>query len=221
MVKASLITVNNISLYYKKQGAGAPMILLHGNGETHAIFDVLAEKLSERYCVYALDSRGHGQSANAPLDYGQMAEDVAAFIKELGLEKPILYGFSDGGILGLLIAMKYPALLSQLIISGANLNPKGVKGRWRLLIKVLHAITKDPKLQLMLTQPHIAPTDLAQIQTPTLVLAGSRDVIYTAHTKEIAAHIPNAVLRILPRETHSSYVLDNQKLYDILLPFLS
>jgi len=210
------LSVNSVSLYYKQQGAGAPIILLHGNGESHAIFDGLTEKLSLTHSVYALDSRSHGRSGDAPLDYTEMARDVISFIRELKLEKPILYGFSDGGIIGLLIAMEYPEMLSKLIISGANLHPGGVKGRYLIAMRAVYLFARNPKYKLMLTQPHIDPADLGRISVPTLVLAGSRDMIREAHTRKIAACIPDSTLRILPGETHESYVLDNEKLHEIL-----
>ena len=122
----------DVTLYYEKTGQGRPVILLHGNGETHEIFDKLVPELSKDYTVYAIDSRGHGKSTKVKtLDYDIMAEDIAEFIRILKLEKPMLYGFSDGGILGLILAYRYPDLLSKLIISGANLHPDGLKIKYR------------------------------------------------------------------------------------------
>ena len=116
------LSVNGMEMYYEVLGHGDPLILLHGNGEDHTIFDKSAPLLAERYTCYLPDSRGHGQSSPADsLSYEVMAEDVITFIDALGLERPVLYGFSDGGILGLLVAMKRPGLLGRLIISGANL----------------------------------------------------------------------------------------------------
>ena len=99
------ISVNGIALHYEKSGEGRPLILLHGNGETHAIFDKALPLLAARFTVYAIDSRGHGESEGADAyHYADMKEDVRCFIQELKLEKPVLYGFSDGGIIGLLLA---------------------------------------------------------------------------------------------------------------------
>ena len=118
------VNVNGIELYYEKYGSGKPIILLHGNQETHEIFDKLIEKLKNNYQVFAIDSRCHGKSENTKvISYDLMCEDTIQFIKEMKIEKPILYGFSDGGIIGLLVAIKEPNLLSNLIISGANINP--------------------------------------------------------------------------------------------------
>lgn len=83
------IKVNNINLFYTCQGVGEPLIMLHGNGEDHTIFDEAVELLSEHFTVYAIDTRDHGQSDKVnELHYGDMAEDVRCFIEELHLEKP-------------------------------------------------------------------------------------------------------------------------------------
>ncbi len=103
--------VNGLKLFYHKEGSGRPVILLHGNGEDHTIFDVAIRDLARSYTVYALDSRAHGKSDPVPsLTYREMAEDVAAFIRQQGLEKPALVGFSDGGVVALLVALRWPDL---------------------------------------------------------------------------------------------------------------
>ena len=216
------IKVNNVELYYEKTGRGYPIVLLHGNGESHDIFDVLTKRLSQNYTVYALDSRDHGKSGKAKsLDYGDMMEDVAAFIKGLMIESPILYGFSDGGIIGILLAIKYPALISKLIISGANTRPDGIKKTIMLLMKITYFFTKSRKYKLMLTQPVIMDAELNNILSPTLVLAGSKDIIKYEHTKSIAENIQGSVLKIVDGENHSSYVIHSEKLYGIIEPFLT
>ena len=77
--------VNGIKLYYEKTGEGEPIILIHGNGESHKIFDVAVNVLKTQFTVYAVDSRGHGQSsAIKEIHYDDMAEDIFCFIKEGG-----------------------------------------------------------------------------------------------------------------------------------------
>ena len=215
------IKVNGIELYYEKTGQGRPIILLHGNGESHSIFDVLIKRLSADYTVYAVDSRDHGKSSKVRLlDYGDMMEDVAGFIRETGIESPILYGFSDGGIIGLLLAIKYPKLLSKLIISGANTRPDGIKDYFIVIVKILYFFSRNRKYKLMLTQPNITDAELNNIVTPTLVLAGSRDLVKEEHTKNIAGNIPGSVLKVLDGENHSSYVIHSGKLYDLINLYL-
>lgn len=210
--------VNNIELYYEKSGVGRPLILLHGNGENHGIFDKAIPPLAEHFTVYALDSRGHGQSdVPAVYHYEDMAEDVKCFIEALGLERPILYGFSDGGIIGLLLAAKYPQLLSRMIISGANATPDGIRTGWLKLFRGINAVVKDPKMDMMLAEPHITEEMLQSIAIPTAVLAGNRDMVKRSHTEYIAAQIPGSTLRILQGEGHGSYILHSTKIAKLIL----
>ncbi len=214
--------VNDIELFYEECGQGSPIILLHGNGESHKIFHQLLKLLSTRYKVYAIDSRGHGQSTQVKsFDYMQMAEDIAEFIRVKGINKPILYGFSDGGILGLIIAHRYPDLLSRLIISGANTKPDGLRPFYYRLFKMIYFFSRSPKYKLMITQPDIKDEELMKISISTFVLAGSKDLISEIHTKHIASCIKGSTLNILKGENHMSYVLDNDKLYKIIEPYLS
>lgn len=213
--------VNGLKLFYHKEGSGRPVILLHGNGEDHTIFDVAIRDLARSYTVYALDSRAHGKSDPVPsLTYREMAGDVAAFIRQQGLEKPALVGFSDGGVVALLVALRWPDLPGRLVVAGANMTPTGIKQPWRTLMRVQNRISPDPKLDLMLTQPHLAGWQLTGITAPTLVLAGEKDLIDENQTRRIARSIPGAKLLILPGETHGSYVIHSDKLYPAMANFL-
>ena len=213
--------MNGLKLFYHKEGSGRPVILLHGNGEDHTIFDVAIRDLARSYTVYALDSRSHGKSDPVPtLTYREMAEDVAAFIRQQGLEKPALVGFSDGGVVALLVALRWPDLPGRLVVAGANMTPAGIKQPWRTLMRVQNRISPDPKLDLMLTQPHLAGWQLTGITAPTLVLAGEKDLIDETQTRRIARSIPGAKLLILPGETHGSYVVHSDKLYPAMANFL-
>jgi len=205
-----IAAVNGIEMYYETYGQGRPLLLVHGNGDDLHFFDSL-RPLAEQHCtVYAADSRGHGQSTPADeLSYVQMADDLAAFIKELQLEKPLLIGSSDGGILGLLLDIRHPGLLGGQAVCGANTTPDGVKARFCRMVQREYRQTHDPKLRLMLEEPQITPEMLAQITVPTLVMAGSRDLIRTRHTKALAAHVPGAELAILRGEDHTSYLKEH------------
>jgi len=214
------VQVNGIRLYYEKVGSGPAMILLHGNKETHAIFDRCIEKLQKHFTVYAIDSRNHGKSEHVEtLSYSLMAQDVIELIRKLKIHQPILYGFSDGGIVGLLIAIKEANLLSSLIISGANISPYGLKRHLRILYKILYVFTKDKRYRLMLYEPNLKCELLHRIVIPTVVLAGEHDAIKEAHTKMIAHEIRNARLEILAHETHDSYVVHSERLYDLLMKY--
>lgn len=211
------ITVNKTTLFYEKEGSGPPLILLHGNGEDHHIFDEITLELSRQWTVYRIDSRGHGQSSPVrKFHYQDMAEDVICFIETMQLKQPVLYGFSDGGILALLVAFQRQELLKGIIISGANLEPKGMKAGWYYLFKLLYFFNREAKFKMMLTEPHITAEQLQQIKIPAYVTAGQKDMIREAHTRFLAEQIPCSRLNILPEEGHSSYVVHSIRLAEII-----
>ncbi len=215
------IMVNNIKLYYEVYGKGKPIILLHGNQESHDTFDKLIPKLEESFKVYALDSRCHGKSDDPKeISYDLMCQDVIEFITKLNIEKPILYGFSDGGIIGLLIAINRPELLSKLIISGAQLNPEGADLKTIILDKVTYFFTRNKLVKMMVKEPNIKVEDLRKITIPVHVLAGEKDLIRYEHSKTISDNIENSTLEIIPNENHGSYVVHNEKLFEILNKYL-
>ncbi len=209
---------DGIRLYYEKTGDGPPLIMLHGNGETHHIFDEAVRDLREHFTVYSVDTRGHGQSSPVTeYHYDAMAQDIYHFITELGIQRPMLYGFSDGGIVGLLLSIRHPGLLSQLVASGANTEPSGVKKHWLLLFRIIYAVSRSPQMKLMLTQPHITPAELRTITTPTLLTAGRRDMISEHHTRMIHEAIPDSELFIVHGATHSSYIVHSNEIAALLL----
>lgn len=215
------VSVNGVTLFYKVSGSGPAILLVHGNGEDHSIFDETAELLEKNHTVYVIDSRGHGKSSKTEaLGYETMAEDVAGFIGAMDLKKPAYCGFSDGGIIGLLAAIRHPDLFSKLVLCGANTYPQGLKGRWLKFFGLLEKIRHDPKLLMMLREPRITTEELMGISVPTMVLAGERDMIRESHTKYLASHIKGSRLHILPWESHGSYVIHSRKLYYLMKKFL-
>ena len=215
------IKVNGINLNYEVYGNGNPIILIHGNSENYMIFDKLIDKLKINYKVYAIDSRCHGDSENTKeISYELMANDTIEFIKKLKIRVPILYGFSDGGIIGLLIAIKEPKLLSKLIISGANINPNGMKKSILINLKLVYFITRNKLFRMAIKEPNIGVEDLRKIKIPTYVLAGKKDAIKEEHTKLIANNIPNSKLEIIPNENHGSYIIHSDKIYEIIKKYI-
>ena len=214
------ITVNDMNLYYEVTGSGDPLIMVHGNGEDHKIFDKAAEVLSKHFTCYLLDSRGHGQSRQVnEYHYEDMAEDVYQFNQALQLENITYYGFSDGGIIGLILASRHPKLLDKMIISGANTRPDAVKKWITTVFKIVNRIHRKPLFELMLTEPHITKKQLQSIETPTLVLAGSKDLVLEEDTRFIAATIPNATLKILEGENHANYIVHKTKVAELILEY--
>lgn len=215
------VHVNGVRIYYRVTGQGPAVILVHGNGEDHTIFDETAALLSRNYTVYALDSRGHGKSSDVEkLGYQDMASDVVSFIEKMNLVKPAYCGFSDGGILGLLIACQNPGLLSGMVLCGANAYPEGMKWRWLRFFSMVSRFDKDPKIRMMLKEPQITEEELERIELPVLMLAGERDMIAEDHTRFIASKIKGSRLVIVPGENHGSYIVHSRKLYYLVKEFL-
>ncbi|MCQ4638102.1 alpha/beta hydrolase [Anaerovorax odorimutans] len=220
-IEEQYIDVNGVNLAYVQQGEGKPLILLHGGGGSCHSFDHIIDRLSKNYTVYAIDSRGQGKSSAASeYNYQDMADDVEAFIKEKQLERPALYGFSDGGITGIILASQHPELLSALMVSGANLYPEGIKDEDRLAMEKSYSVTGDPLLKMEITQPHLTAEDLRKIKIPVLVTAGSDDMIKESHTRFIAENIALSQLNILEGESHTSYVLESTIIADLIEDFL-
>lgn len=213
--------VNGITLYYEKRGKGTPLILLHGNGEDHSIFDYSILLLEKQFTVYALDSRGHGRSDEVKeFHYSDMADDVAAFVRKLNIERPIICGFSDGGITALLTAIRYPDLPGMIITCGANTHPEGIKRRALWMMKMSYRRNSSPLTGLMLSEPSINAEDLKKITVPSIIIAGSNDLIKESDTKFIADHIRDSKLLILKGEDHGSYINHSQKLGYILMELI-
>ncbi|MCR5207762.1 MAG: alpha/beta hydrolase [Eubacterium sp.] len=212
------IDVNNVRLFYTKEGSGAPLVMVHCNSMDHKIFSSAVKLLRERFTVYCLDSRDHGKSSKVKtLHYEDMAEDVYQFITKLGLEKPLFYGFSDGGIIGLLLASSHPDLLSKMIISGASLNPDSTKPLPMAFFKLWSHVDRSDKMQIMMREPDITDEILKAVTVPVFVTAGSRDVIKSDHTVHIAETIPNARLKIFDGASHTSYIMKSTKIAEYIL----
>lgn len=197
---------------YIEQGTGSPLILLHGNGEDVSYFEHQMEPFSEHFRVIAIDTRGHGKTPRgaAPFTIRQFADDLLAFMDAHAIEKADILGFSDGGNIAMVFAMKYPQRVGRLILDGANLDTGGVRRSIQLSIDIGYLIAKlfarkDPEarkkaelLGLMVHDPNVRPEELSCIQAPTLVVAGTKDMIKESHTRLIASSIPGASLAILP-----------------------
>jgi pimeloyl-ACP methyl ester carboxylesterase len=115
--------VNGINLYYETHGAGRPLILLHGGLGSGEMFGPILPTLAERHQVIAVDLQGHGRTADIdrPIDIRLMADDIAALIDHLGLDKSDLVGYSLGGGVALQTAVKYPAKVRRLVAASANI----------------------------------------------------------------------------------------------------
>src|SRR3989442_6783063 len=115
--------VNGLNLYYETHGAGRPMILLHGGLGSNEMFGPVLPQLSEHHQVIAPDLQGHGRTADIdrPIDVRLMADDIAALIDHLGLEKPDLVGYSLGGGVAFFTAVEEPREVGKLGLAPANI----------------------------------------------------------------------------------------------------
>ena len=217
------ITVNGVTLHYAVAGEGRPVVLVHGNGEDHHLFDREIAQLTEAgYQVYAPDSRGHGANERlTEYHYADMAEDMYLFIKALGLEKPAFYGHSDGGIIGLLLAVSHPDVLGVLAVSGANLSPEGLSEDFLTEFTEKNNASPHPLITLMLTEPHIDPAELQHIKIPVLVTAGENDLVLRTETETIGRCIPDAEIVILAGEDHGSYIDGSEVMGNLLISFFA
>ena len=202
----------DISLYYQEQGEGEPFFLLHGNGEDGTYFANQISFFSDRYRVIAVDTRGHGKSprGTAPFTMEQFAVDLHSLMEKLQIQQGIILGFSDGANIAMKFAQRHPDRVKALILNGGNLDTKGVKRSIQIPIEIGYRFAKlfagkseEAKshmeiLGLMVNEPNIRPEELCAIQAPTLVIAGTKDMIKQSHTEIIAENIPNAKLSVIP-----------------------
>ena len=216
------VEVNGVSLFYAAEGAGKPVILLHGNGGSHNDLETTHRELAQAgYMVYALDSRGQG--ANKPLPeyhYKDMAADVYEFIKLKGLEKPAVFGFSDGGIIALQLEVMYPGTLGAIVTGGANifvkdaLIPSFAEG-------FLAQPSTEPLVIMLQTEPSMTVEDMKGIGCPSLIMSGEHDLIRQEHTLLIGENIPSGRPVIIPGEDHGSYICNSPKLAPLILEFFN
>ena len=202
----------DFQLFCREAGTGRPLVLLHGNGESSEYFAAQIEYFAGEYHVLAVDTRGHGQSprGEASFTLGQFADDLAVFLDARGLGEVDLLGFSDGGNIAMLFALKYPGRVRRLVLNGANIYPCGMKPPVLGQVLLEYALARlaalfDAKardraeiLGLMVHQPHIRPSELGRLDMPVLVIVGERDMISDRHSQLICDSLPQGEIVRLP-----------------------
>jgi pimeloyl-ACP methyl ester carboxylesterase len=115
------IEANGAVLHYEEQGDGAPLILIHGGLASGAMWEPVVPELADSFRVITPDSRGHGRSTNpsGKLSYSLIADDIAALIDALGLDRPVVGGWSDGGQVTLELGARHPGAASALVVGAA------------------------------------------------------------------------------------------------------
>ncbi len=210
--------IRGIKMYYETYGAGDPLLIIHGNGGSIKDFTSQIPYFSQHFKVILADSRAQGKTIDLgdSLSYEMMADDLIALLDKLGIDSANVIGWSDGGINGLLMAMRQPKKVKKLAITGANLWPDSTAVdpfvyKWALAINdsvnklPVTAQLKGSKklLHLLAYEPHITLSQLGKISCPTLVMGGDHDVIRPQHSMLIAQSLPKSYLWIVPNSGHS------------------
>lgn len=216
-------TIRGFKMYCETYGEGQPLLIIHGNGGSINNFTYQIPYFSKNYKVIVADSRAQGRSADLrdSLTYEMMADDYAALLDSMKIDSACVIGWSDGGINGLLLAIRHPEKVKKLAVTGANLVPDTTavpQQIWDMVIPSLNELKSKPKLnlqeksslkllRLLAEQPHIPLSDLHKISCPALVIGGDHDVIKEEHTMLIYKNIPKAYLWILPGSGHSTPIV--------------
>jgi len=235
--------INDVRMYYETYGSGPPVLVLHGgNGSLRDMREQI-RTLSQTHLVIAPDLRGHGRSGDGtlPLGYDLMADDLVLLLDRLRIQRADVVGWSDGGIIGIDLAIKHPDRLRRLFAFGANADPAGqIEGADGLPGIVAHtAIEKDEYRALSPTPegwdslnaaintmwntlPQFSAAQLHSIRVPTTIADGQYDeFIKPEHTRYMAAQIPGSNLVILPNVSHFAMLQDPAKFNDAVLRFLA
>lgn len=222
--------VNGLKLYYEIHGSGSPLVLLHGGGSTiESNFGRVLPLLARTHQVIAIESQSHGHTADIerPTSFEQDADDVAALLHQLHIEKAAIMGFSNGGTTALQIAIRHPQLVSKLVLASAIYKRDGMPPGFfegmkqatldnmpKPLQEAYLKANPDPKgLQAMFRRDatrminfkDIPDTAIQAIQSPALVINGDADVVRTEHSLELSRKLPHAQLAILPGG-HGDYI---------------
>lgn len=222
-----IITSDNVKIYYKVEGKGPVLLLLHGNSQNSNIFKRLIKRLKENYTCISIDTRGHGKSLfhGKKLSFNRLVQDVLEVMQAEDLQSINLLGFSDGANIAMLLASKHPTLIHRLILNAGNSTYAGLYSLVRFTVKSLNLCAQllrrpSPALQLLLEDVLLNMDELENITAPTLVINGQFDVVKTAHAHDIARHIPNSHFFIIPWGSHLSFYFRPTNFSRIIRHFL-
>lgn len=215
--------VDGLKLYYEIHGSGSPLVLLHGGGSTiESTYGRILPELARSHQVIAVELQAHGHTLDIdrPLSFEQDADDVAALLKQLKIEKADFMGFSNGGTTCLQIAIRHPQLVNKLVLVSALYKRDGVIPGFfdgfegvtlasmpKPLQEAYLKANPDPKgLQAMFDRDvarmkgfeDISGADIKSIKAPALVINNDGDVIRPEHALEMSRTLQHAKLAILP-----------------------
>jgi pimeloyl-ACP methyl ester carboxylesterase len=239
------VDVGGLRTWFDAAGQGDPLVLLHGGLCTNETWGAQMPAFAERFQVIAPERRGHGHTPDVegPMNYRDMATDTMRFLETVVKQPAHLVGWSDGGIVGLLVAISRPDLVRKLVAISANTNPDaGVPGADEMFqggpdapalerLRSAYAATSPDgpehwptvfaKFEEMIsTQPYIEPVELAAIEAPTLVLSADDDMVTLEHTVELYRAIPRSELAVVPGTSHALIFEKPELVNRIILDFL-
>jgi pimeloyl-ACP methyl ester carboxylesterase len=222
------VTLNGVRTYYEVHGdAGSePLVLLHGGLATAETWGGVTGALAERYRVFVPEHRGHGHTEDieGPITFDLMAADTAAFLREVVGGPAHLVGWSDGGIIGLLIALREPSLMRRLVAIGANFHYDGgiaspsemgfqADGPEMAPLRGMYEaaspdgpdhwpVVFDKVLRMWNEEPTLTVEDVARIEAPVLVMVGDDDMVRLDHTVALYEALPRGQLAVVPAASH-------------------
>jgi pimeloyl-ACP methyl ester carboxylesterase len=229
--------VNGVGIYYETYGSGRPVLVMHGGAGFIEMMHHQIRALAANRFVVAPDSRAHGRSTDSdePLSYALMANDMLKLLDELKIDEADVVGWSDGGIIGLDLAMNHPERVGRLVVIGTNYDVDGLlhiptfdgkvprtpgfykrnapdPSRWPVLYTKL--------ITMQQTQPHYTENDLKRIKAPTLVMVGEFDAIKRDHTDQLVQAISGGQEDVIQGGTHAVPLEKPQLVNSHLLRFL-
>lgn len=213
--------IRGFRMYCEQYGAGRPLLLIHGNGGSIAAFAQNLPFFSAHYHVIAADSRAQGKSRDdgGALTFEMMADDEAALLDALHIKAAYVVGWSDGGIVALLLAMRHPDKVIKLAATGANIRPDArafAAGVWddeqREYLKRKDQVRTTAKekndwklFMLDYAEPNLKDADLQAVRCPALIICGDHDLISIEHTVEIYRSVAHGALWVVPRSGHATF----------------
>lgn len=218
------VKLRGFNMYYETYGQGEPLLIIHGNGGSISNFKNQIPYFAKSYRVILADSRAQGKSVDHTdsLSYEMMTDDLNALLDTLHLKNCYVIGWSDGGINGLLMAIRHPDKVKKLAVTGANLWPdstavnpymsklvadmytRGIDSIKKVKTPTVQGKNELKLLRLLGFEPHITTALLHTIGCPALIIGGDQDVIRPEHTMLIAQNIKQSFLWILPDSGHST-----------------
>ena len=240
------VEVGGLRTWYDESGSGDPLVLLHGGLSTNAAWFAQLPVFGEHFHVLAPERRGHGHTPDVegPLHYADMAADTIAFLDEVVGGGAHLVGWSDGGIVGLLVAIARPDLVRKLVVVGTNYDVDGLvpevapsfdamdpAGEDMAFFRDAYiAVSPDgvdhwpvfvaKSIAMVTSEPHIDVSDLGRISAPTLVTVGDDDLISLEHTVALYRAIPGSQLAVIPNSSHAVVIEKADLFNELVLAFL-